>query len=392
MGGVIRHADNRLSHRSPTEIPDGFPASMRSAAGGRAIHDTVGVSEDLVRILPVDEAITSVTAHHVIPDGPGGRASRTVVLKAAEKDVRVGRMLGDEVTAEASEPIILTDELALPFGIAVQENPAIAATPKLVRIVRCVTQVVNIRMGMRSDRGRLAYAVRTAACLNRAAPNRPAPRRRVHPVTAQIHEVWIGWVDGYCQIVGSLAARQDGRHIADALPRLAQSIEPIKALELPCACGDEGVEAVWIIRLSGECYAADIASRKTSARSPPRTATVIGIKNLGGGAALPPFRREEMGGAARRGRNDALPGRVLSHRNCPPGTGTRRKRPMVVAPTTLSRLAGSTASEKKASPARSGKLGSAIQLSPPSSLRITPTPRYAGSALTTRERKSWSVS
>jgi hypothetical protein len=67
----------------------------------------------------------------------------------------------------------------------------------------------------------------------------------------------------------------------------------------------------------------------------------------------------------------------------------------VVAAITCSRLPGSTASAKNASPANVGAPGAATsgtQVAPPSSERIGPMPRYAGSALTIRAAKIWWVS
>jgi len=61
--------------------------------------------------------------------------------------------------------------------------------------------------------------------------------------------------------------------------------------------------------------------------------------------------------------------------------------PSEVAPTTFSRSLGSTASAKNAWPPNSGEpaaVASDFQVVPPSSLRIGPTPRYAGNAFTRR--------
>jgi hypothetical protein len=71
------------------------------------------------------------------------------------------------------------------------------------------------------------------------------------------------------------------------------------------------------------------------------------------------------------------PGLTRAHSK-PAPCATRRNSPALVAPMTCSRLPGSTASAKNASPASAGApaaVGSATHVAPPSSDRMGTTPR-----------------
>ena len=160
--------------------------------------------------------------------------------------------------------------------------------------------------------------------------------------------------------------------------------------------GDERVNRVWVIGTDAKGDPPRVGG-KASPRSRPSLADVVGMKNAGGcrRRILSPLRAYKSCRGGRRGNDDAgEDARAL----LPPfksAAGARDTTVETVAGRrndTVSRARGSTANAKNASPARSGVLVSLTQVTPPSSLRKGPTPRYAGSALTIRARNSCDVS
>src|SRR5262245_33110649 len=132
---MIRRGHDRQRHRRPGEIPLQLPSVLAvrtgQTAGIGAIDGAVGEGDDLLRLVPVNYAITAVAAADVRPRRRTGRAGGAVVLQAGVDDARIGGMLGDEVATQAGETVVLAGEFAGGVWIAIEEHAAVAATPQL---------------------------------------------------------------------------------------------------------------------------------------------------------------------------------------------------------------------------------------------------------------------
>src|SRR5438094_7816860 len=104
---------------------------MRLAAIRRSKNPSVREDENLVRVGPINHAISAVPVLNVKPGGSifeGG----SVILQTAEDDARVGRMLRDEVAAQAGKPDVLRRKRAGAARVAVEKHAAVAAAPQFV--------------------------------------------------------------------------------------------------------------------------------------------------------------------------------------------------------------------------------------------------------------------
>ena len=137
-GRIEGRADDGLGHGGPAEVPHRPPVRVGHPAGRRPETPAVHVHEHAIGIGPIDEAVAAVAAADVRPNRPGRGPGRAVVLQPGEEDVRVGRMLGDEVAAEAGRPLFWLANCPVPPRVAVEEHAAVAGAPELVRVARRV--------------------------------------------------------------------------------------------------------------------------------------------------------------------------------------------------------------------------------------------------------------
>ena len=96
----------------------------RIAVVGDAIVDEY-VWGEVERISP--EAPIPVL--NVRPDGTRGGLRGPIVLKPRQQDVRIRRMLRDEVAAQAGQSIVLTRKLTAVLGRAIEIHAAVTGTP-----------------------------------------------------------------------------------------------------------------------------------------------------------------------------------------------------------------------------------------------------------------------
>jgi len=107
-----------------------------------AIHE----HEDLLGVCPVNLAVAAITPGDVLPDRSAASARRAVVLKAAQKNARVGWVMGEEVGAEARQSVVPTGEHISLTGITIHKNTPVTAYPQRIGITGGVHEDMHVRM------------------------------------------------------------------------------------------------------------------------------------------------------------------------------------------------------------------------------------------------------
>jgi hypothetical protein len=82
----------------------------------------------------------------MLPDRAATSARRAIVLKAAQKDARVGWVMGEEVGAEARQSVVPAGEHISLTRITIHENAPVTAYPQRIGITRGMHEDMHVRM------------------------------------------------------------------------------------------------------------------------------------------------------------------------------------------------------------------------------------------------------
>jgi len=183
----------------------------------------------------------------MLPDRSATSACRAVVLKAAEKDARVGWVVGEEVGAEARESVVPAGKHFSLTGITIQENAPVTAYPQRIGITGGMHEDMHVRMSAVAYRV-ARQAVTRIAGLDVTAPyGGPVPTPIV--TTPQVDYVFLCGIHGDREVIVTLRAWEHVGGISNPFPGATGLVETEDAKKGVVGIRDECVNETRIMRL-----------------------------------------------------------------------------------------------------------------------------------------------
>ena len=274
--GLRRAGNRRRHHAAGPRIARRRHGAERVTAVGGALHAAVLENDDLVRVVPVDDARTAVRLDHQFPRFFARVPHGAVVLGAAKDHCRLRGMLAEIVHRQGAQTGIARDERrgsSASRRIRREEHAAVAAEPQRVGVARRVHEVVNVAVHRAADvrqRDRVCAAARRyGAAVQRRGPFAAEERA----ARTDVHRARVVGVDGERARIPGLTAQGGAQRTADGFPRAAAAVEPEEPQGVRAArIGHERVQHARIGRAHGERDAPVAGRRKARADRRPDVA------------------------------------------------------------------------------------------------------------------------